>query len=82
MVEMKAIPRLTAEEEIELLARWHKYRDKKARKRVIEGSLYLVPPIANSQARKFNIDNQLPELVLDGNLALVKAFDASGLGGR
>jgi RNA polymerase sigma factor (sigma-70 family) len=87
---------MSAAEEADLLVRWRRLKDQKARRRVIEANLGLVPPIATAQARKFKLDQASPnnanriksgglrvqarscfrDLIGEGNLALVKAFDA------
>ena len=64
-------------EEADLLSRWERFKDQKARERVISASLRLVPPIARAQARKFgHLSDLHAELVAEGNLALTEAFDA------
>ena len=92
LASLKRIPKMSAAEETDLLPRWHRFQDAKARERVITASLHIVPPIAFSQARKFKLDMASPananrarkerlrlharDLISEGNLALVKAFDA------
>ena len=64
------IPKLTATEERELVKRWFKKRDEKARERLITANLYLVLPIAKKWAyRFFNNDKAVDELIAEGNLA-------------
>jgi RNA polymerase sigma factor (sigma-70 family) len=48
---------MSVDEEADLLSRWRRFKDEKARERVIEASLRLVPPIALRQARKFKLDS-------------------------
>lgn len=96
LASLKSIPKMSAIEEADLLARWHKFKDMKAREKVIAANLRVVPPIAFNQARKFRLDpasianknrarkNGLRlqdgscarDLISEGNLALVKAFDS------
>lgn len=101
LASIKRIPKMSAAEETDLLARWHNFKDEKARERVIEATLHMVPPIAFKQAGKFKLDRASPhnanyakatktfpwgrkmqrascarDLISEGNLALVKAFDA------
>jgi hypothetical protein len=96
LASINRIPPMSAVEEHELLARWRRFKDRKARKRVIEANLRLVLPIARRQGQKFKLDRASPanknrarreglrlqegscfrELLGEGNLALVEAFDA------
>jgi RNA polymerase sigma factor (sigma-70 family) len=96
LASLKRIPKMSAAEEADLLARWHRFKDMKARDRVITATLRVVPPIAAAQARKFRLDQATEanknaaknwgrpmqdhscfrDLIGEGNLALVEAFDA------
>jgi hypothetical protein len=100
LANIERIPRMSAAEEFDLLARWRNFKDMKARQRVIEANLCLVPPIAKRQAHKFKLDQPsqanknrarndglrlqdrscFRELIGEGNLALVTAFDAFPMG--
>jgi DNA-directed RNA polymerase specialized sigma24 family protein len=78
MANLKSIPPMSSDEERELLTRWELFQDEKARERIITAHMPLVPPIARSTCRRFqfNVWQNLPELVAEGNFAVVKAFEA------
>jgi DNA-binding CsgD family transcriptional regulator len=60
---IQRIPLLTQAEAQDLLERWDRFKDEKARERIINSHLRLVPPIARSTARKFAFEpnwNMLP----------------------
>ena len=84
---VNSIPLLTRAEESELIERWRRFRDEKARDRVI-GSLRIPPAIARKAARRFEPNKHvmssaaivdawkghralIEELTAEGNLALV-----------
>jgi len=69
--DVRKIPLLTAEEEVELSRRVHK-GDKEARNRMIRSNLRLVISIAK---RYMNLGVPLSDLIEEGNIGLMKSVD-------
>ena len=53
LAKIKAIPKLSEDEERHLLRRWQKFKAEKAMQRVVEANLRLVPPISKSTVKRF-----------------------------
>lgn len=65
-------PRLSREEERELIFRWQQHRDKKAADKLVRCSLRFVVAVA-CKHRRYNVP--LEVLISEGNLGLVRAMD-------
>jgi RNA polymerase sigma factor (sigma-70 family) len=80
---VNAIPLLNRAEANELIQRWQKFRDEKARARVIEAHLRMPPAIARKAARRFEPNKHMMSglAVVDawkGHRALVEELTAEG----
>jgi RNA polymerase sigma factor (sigma-70 family) len=83
------LPKLSADEQEKLLKRWTKFRDEKARDKIIAANLRIVPPMAGKTAIKFGFEppanspkeawtgfhELVSDLTAEGNLHLVHAVD-------
>lgn len=69
--KVRTTPRLTADEESELLRRWVKQQDMSAARRLVEGNLRLVL-ILSTRYKGYGVSRD--ELVAEGNLGLLKAL--------
>lgn len=67
-----AAPRLSREEERDLIARWQNHRDKKAAERLTQCSMRFVVAVANKH-RRYNVP--LDVLISEGSLGLVRAME-------
>ena len=71
--DLARIPRLSAAEIDDFFARYKRRCDEAIRNRVIEAHLWLVPPIAKAQARKYNAihsyigADRMEDLIQEGN---------------
>ena len=68
---IQAIPILTEAEEQDLLQRWCDFRDEKARERIVEAHMRMVPPIARDAAYKAGFQpnyEMMPEAASSGPL--------------
>jgi Sigma-70 region 2/Winged helix-turn-helix DNA-binding len=74
------IPPLSEKEQNELLFRWREFKDRKARDRIVQANLRLVPPIAKATTKRFGFSGPSFitawfELIGGGSLGLVNAVD-------
>lgn len=53
LAKIRSIPPISDREAAELLTRWRDHCDEKAKRKAIEGSLHLVPPIAKATTKRF-----------------------------
>lgn len=80
LAKIKSIPPLSEEEQQELILSWRKFKDKRARNRVIEANLHLVPPIAKSTTKRFKFmgptfPTAMFDLIGAGSLGLCNAVE-------
>jgi RNA polymerase sigma factor (sigma-70 family) len=77
LAKIKGIAPLSEAEELELLTKWHEFRDIKARNRVVEANLRLVQPIAKGTSKRFRFHcpEVMQDLVAAGSLGLCAAAD-------
>lgn len=72
MAQVRALPNLTREQELELFCRWHNDGDQKAKNEIVQSHLRIVVFMA-LKYRCYGVP--LGELVADGNLGLLQAVE-------